>query len=85
MVKDNSLGAKELNVSILLPASSYIFLSSPPSPLLLPYLVFQSSFLLYVHVERHNLNVHAPVCIFKANWRGITEIHTVETCCIQRI
>lgn len=42
VVKDNSLGANALNVSLLPPAASYIFLSSPPS---LPYLVFQSSFL----------------------------------------
>lgn len=83
VVKDNSLGANALNLELVSPASCYIFLFSLTFPHSLPYLVLKSSFLLYM-LRRHGLKVSVPRFIFKVNWERITEIFTVETCCVQQ-
>lgn len=82
VMKDNSQRANALNLSLLPSVPSFIFLSSPFFSSFLPYLVFQSFFLPYV--KEYSPKVCAPGCIFKANWKGITKIYTVETCFIQK-
>lgn len=82
-VKDNSLRANALNVPFLPSVSSSMFLSSPLFSTSLPYFVF-SPFFFLLCVKKYSPKVHAPGCIFRANWKGITEIYTVETCFIQK-
>lgn len=54
-----------------------------PSSVLL-YLPLFSSLFFLPYVKKYSPKVQAPGCIFKANWKRITEIYTVETCFIQK-